>query len=233
MPRRAGLRRAGLQGADALLATGFPLASQFPESGVFRLSAGRRRDHTRVGCEAPSHHEEEVGKGWLRGPLDRDALAKLGRWIPSRRFAVVQGAKTWPIDDYTLSKVNAAVSTYESFDPADIDHIAANCRSHGDAQVRGPSTGAHHRFLPTFRGIRTSQVPAWWAACGTSRTPITTCPCGPPSTNLPWSRSGIQRLMGSICSSSSACQLVFWRLIGLHLGLICSCQSCSQLVQPI
>ena len=98
-------------------------------------------------------------KGCLRGPLDREALAKPGRWIPRGRFAVVQGAKTRPIDDYTLSKVNAAVSTCESIDPADIDHIAANCRAHADA----PVAGSQHRspsspFQPS-EAFRTSRWP--------------------------------------------------------------------------
>ena len=119
-------------------------------------------------------------------------------------------------------RVNAAVSMCESIDPADNDHIASNCRTHADAPVAGfqhrsPSSPSH-----PSEAFRTSQVPAWWAACGTSRTPIATCPCGPPSTSLSWSRSGIQRHMGSICSSSSACLLghlpLFWRSVGLHLG---------------
>ena len=49
----------------------------------------------------------------------------------------MQGVKTRPIDDCTLSKVNAAVSMYESINPADIDHIAANCRARADALVAG------------------------------------------------------------------------------------------------
>ena len=49
----------------------------------------------------------------------------------------MQGAKVRRIDDYTHSKVNAAVSMYESIDPADIDHMAANCRAHADALVAG------------------------------------------------------------------------------------------------
>ena len=43
--------------------------------------------------------EDEAHRGWLEGPLTKEDLARAGAWIPSRRFAVVQGEKVRPIDD--------------------------------------------------------------------------------------------------------------------------------------
>ena len=48
---------------------------------------------------------EECDKGWLIGPLDVSSLDK--DVVVSRRFPLQQGAKIRPIDDYSMSSVNA------------------------------------------------------------------------------------------------------------------------------
>ena len=46
---------------------------------------------------------------------------------------MVQGAKTRPIDDMSISRVNDASSCSETIDPSEVDHIAAVVRLHADA----------------------------------------------------------------------------------------------------
>ena len=77
---------------------------------------------------------EEVGAGWLIGPVDRDTLtASLPCWVPSRRFAVVQGGKFIAVDDFSGSGVNGTVSACETVNPSDLDAIASHTRAVMDA----------------------------------------------------------------------------------------------------
>ena len=54
---------------------------------------------------------KEVDAGWLVGPLEWDQLDPSD--VTSHRFPLQQGAKVRPIDDYSRSGVNAAVTTLE------------------------------------------------------------------------------------------------------------------------
>ena len=117
------LRRAGFPSADPLvhcLSTGFPLAGDFPETGVLPptersallsvrdlwadadairrrvLGACRGSGDAALDSRLFEVTEDEVKKGWLRGPLGSNELKQLGCWIPSRRFAVMQGGKAAP-----------------------------------------------------------------------------------------------------------------------------------------
>ena len=141
------------------LSTGFPVTGPFPPTGIFPLRSKEAEFSVTdlwsmaadirqrvIGACGPSGDAvldrklfdittEEVQKGWLEGPLEPEALKQLGCWIPSRRFAVVQGSKVRPIDDYTISQVNGAFSAEECIDPADVDAIAANAKAHADALV--------------------------------------------------------------------------------------------------
>ena len=56
-----------------------------------------------------------------------------GAWVPSRRFGVRQGAKLRVIDDFSASGINDALAACETIDPADVDHIVANIRTHAQA----------------------------------------------------------------------------------------------------
>ena len=85
---------------------------------------------------------KEAAKGWLEGPLTAQELDKIGLWITSRRFAVRQAGKLIPIDDYTASRVNDALSSAETISPADVDHIVANARLHADALAVEPEARA-------------------------------------------------------------------------------------------
>ena len=62
----------------------------------------------------------EVKRGWLLGPYEWDSLGP--REVPSHRFPLRQGSKLRPIDDYSLSGVNACVTTLEAptVDAADV-----------------------------------------------------------------------------------------------------------------
>lgn len=59
-----------------------------------------------------SQTEEEVQRGWLRGPVRLDEVP-IGSPI-SRRFGLRQKAKIRLIDDYSASNINACVGTTES-----------------------------------------------------------------------------------------------------------------------
>ena len=91
--------------------------------------------------------EEEASRGWLEGPLSAEHLQLAGAWIPSRRFAVVQGEKVRPVDDYTVSFVNSTVEVDEAIDPQDLDAIVANARLHADAFVA--PEGERHSSSPS------------------------------------------------------------------------------------
>lgn len=53
----------------------------------------------------------EVEKGWLIGPLSWDKLPENS--VVSTRFPLIHGEKLRPIDDYSCSQVNSAISIYE------------------------------------------------------------------------------------------------------------------------
>eukprot|EP00971_Amphidinium_carterae_P169356 3355600-Amphidinium_carterae.1 len=74
--------------------------------------------------------DEEVAKGWLRGPfLEDDVCREFGdEWICSRRFAVRQSHKVRLIDDLSISRVNKGVSTAEKIELQGVDCLLAACR---------------------------------------------------------------------------------------------------------
>ena len=138
------------------MSTGFPLVGAFPATDVFPerekkadleiqdlwAMAADIRPSVLATCR-PSGDDaldqqliditnDEVKKGWLEGPFEPEDLDHLGCWIPSRRFAVVQGSKVRPVDDYTISMINRAFSAVECIDPSDVDAIAANAKVHAD-----------------------------------------------------------------------------------------------------
>ena len=59
--------------------------------------------------------------------------ASLPCWVPSRRFAVVQGGKLRSVDDFSASGVNGTVSSNETVNPSDLDAIASHTRAAMDA----------------------------------------------------------------------------------------------------
>ena len=79
---------------------------------------------------------EELECGWVEGPFDISTL-EYGATI-SRRFALVQGAKTRMIDDFSISGVNDSCIIHNKIDLHLIDTFASavksyfvKCRSHG------------------------------------------------------------------------------------------------------
>ena len=167
----------GFPAADDLahyMTAGFPLAGEFPQTGVFPeqertanfsvadlwASAAQIRAEVIAACRGSGDLAldeelfattcEEAEKGWLRAPLSQVELAPLGSWVPSRRFGIRQGGKLRAIDDYTVSRVNSALSTSECIDPDDVDQIVANCRLHADAFVLPPGDRSN---VSPFKGI--------------------------------------------------------------------------------
>ena len=130
------------------MAAGFELVGEAPSSSgvlppkftpadlhVDEVSAGASmaREACRLstnssGCEETdsalwSKTLEEKDKGWLVGPLDWNDLDT--DTVVSRRFPLRQGSKIRPIDDYSMSSVNATVGTSEQATTDSIDVISA------------------------------------------------------------------------------------------------------------
>ena len=71
---------------------------------------------------------EERDKGWLLGPWysDDELRREFGEhFVISRRFGLVQGPKTRPIDDYSESQVNATISAQEKVELQTVDDMVA------------------------------------------------------------------------------------------------------------
>ena len=66
---------------------------------------------------------EERDRGWLIGPLSWDELEENA--VVSKRFPLQQGAKLRPIDDFSMSLVNATVSMRDQATTDGVDVIAA------------------------------------------------------------------------------------------------------------
>ena len=72
--------------------------------------------------------ELELAKGWTVGPVPLHSLEEGA--IISRRFPLVQGAKTRMIDDFSISGVNDSSSAYNKIDLHTIDAFAGVIRSY-------------------------------------------------------------------------------------------------------
>ena len=130
------------------MASGFELVGEAPSSSgvlpqkftpanlhVAALAAGASmaREACRLstkssGCEETDKSLwlktlEERDKGWLVGPLEWDDLGP--DTVVSRRFPLQQGAKLRPIDDYSMSSVNATVGMTEQATTDSVDVISS------------------------------------------------------------------------------------------------------------
>ena len=74
-----------------------------------------------IDAELYAKTQEEVAKGWLEGPVK--TFAEPGR--VSRRFAVVQSDKVRPVDNYSESQINDAVTVTNRCTVDGVDSIAA------------------------------------------------------------------------------------------------------------
>ena len=101
--------------------------------GELAPNAGRARAAMRTAsasCGDPNLDEmlyqktlDEVERGWLLGPLPWDSLEPNA--VVSRRFALQQGEKLRPIDDYSMSSVNATVTVKDQATADNVDVICA------------------------------------------------------------------------------------------------------------
>ena len=112
-------------GADARLPLSHHLPPKFkpPELsvGALRSSAGKVRAAVRQSTRFfgdPAMDQTlwdktltEVEKGWLVGPMEWEMLT--GSEVVSKRFPLQEGQKVRPIDDYSVSSINATVTQWE------------------------------------------------------------------------------------------------------------------------
>ncbi len=130
------------------MASGFSLVGQAPSSGgrlpekfmpanlhVDELEDGSSRARAAVRLATSSSGDadmdsklwlktlEERDRGWLIGPLSWDELEENA--VVSKRFPLQQGAKLRPIDDFSMSMVNATVSMRDQATTDGVDVIAA------------------------------------------------------------------------------------------------------------
>ena len=130
------------------MAAGFELVGEAPSSSgilppkftpadlhVDELSAGAAmaREACRLSTKSSGCGEtdsgvwlntlEERDKGWLVGPLEWEDLG--ADTVVSRRFPLRQGSKIRPINDYSMSSVNATVGMSEQATTDSIDVISA------------------------------------------------------------------------------------------------------------
>ena len=89
---------------------------------ALRTSLGSSGDHA-TDVELWDKTLAEASKGWLVGPFEWESLAP--NEVPSHRFPLRQGGKLRPIDDYSLSGVNACVTTLEAPTVDTVDVAAA------------------------------------------------------------------------------------------------------------
>ena len=110
---------------------------------------------------------KEVQAGWLIGPLEWDDLCPSD--VISHRFPLKQGAKVRPIDDYSRSGVNAAVTTLEqpTVDTSDVaaamySRLANNLRRHGrPAHILGRSydlTSAYRQLCVSRKSSKFANI---------------------------------------------------------------------------
>ena len=85
-----------------------------------------------------------------KGALARGGAAEAWQVGPQSQIPGAAG-KMRPIDDYSISRINAALGAIETIDPSDVDHIAANCRAHADALVADP---AYRSSSSSFAGLQ-------------------------------------------------------------------------------
>ena len=69
----------------------------------------------------------EVSKGWMVGPIAWESL--VNDEVVSKRFPIQQGQKVRPIDDYTMSSINATVTQWEQPTVDTVDTICATALS--------------------------------------------------------------------------------------------------------
>ena len=164
------------------MAAGFSLVGQAPSSGgrlpekfvpanlhVGELMDGSSKARSAVRLATTSSGDaemdsklwlkvlEETDRGWLIGPLSWAELEEYA--VVSKRFPIQQGAKLRPIDDFSMSMVNATVSVRDQATDG-VDIIAATMCVFMQWQSRA---GVHSSWLVLLICLQ----------------PIDSCVCGP------------------------------------------------------
>ena len=181
------LRAVDFPSTDALihhLSCGFPLAGEFPATGVFPPSARTPvydipdlwRDVEEIrriviaSCRGTGDDEideqlynitrDEVEKGWLRGPLPEEELRKLGRWVPSRRFPVQQGKCGQSMTTPSPGSMRRSAPSRRLIRPMSITLLPTAAHTPTPWWLTR-HTGAAVRALPASRDMQISRAPRW------------------------------------------------------------------------
>ena len=113
--------------------------------------------------------EEASQKGWLKGPLEWEALEEMyqGKWVPCRRFGVWQRAKWRPIDDFSENSVNLCYATMDRISLKALDEtiwLAMNL-------MRFAKTKQHVDFTLSNGSRRCGPLHPFWVEHGEKLTP--------------------------------------------------------------
>ena len=160
------------------IATGFNLVGEIPGAGgrlppkfvpatlaVSELTANAARarraiqfgkltsgdDH--MDAELYKKIQDEVSRGWLMGPIPWEELEPYA--TVSKRFGIQQGAKLRPIDDFSMSSVNATVSSKDQATADNVDTICATMLHLMSAlRANGRSSGIEARSFDLAAAYR-------------------------------------------------------------------------------
>ena len=68
---------------------------------------------------------EATEKHWLEGPYDIEDVRRLmgDKWLPVRRFGIIQGNKLRPIDNFKESMLNLTFGCYEKIELKAMEHV--------------------------------------------------------------------------------------------------------------
>ena len=96
---------------------------------------------------------DEVERGWLLGPVPWEELEPYA--TVSKRFGIQQGPKLRPIDDYSMSSVNATVSSRDQATADNVDTICAMMLQFMDMlQLNGRSSSIEARSFDLAAAYR-------------------------------------------------------------------------------
>ena len=111
-----------------------------------------------IDCEVWQKTLDEVAEGCLDGPYTQaEVTQQLGEaWIPSRRFPIVQGSKTRPIDNFSEHGINSAFGSMEKVTMLGLDQVVGWSRAWASSLkqagiVEATDTAGHKYWSPMSR----------------------------------------------------------------------------------
>lgn len=111
-----------------------------------------------IDCEVWQKTLDEVEEGCLVGPFTQaEVTEQLGEaWIPSRRFPIVQGSKTRPIDNFSEHGINNAFGSMEKVTMLGLDQVVGWSRAWSSSWkpsgiVETTDTAGHKYWSPVSK----------------------------------------------------------------------------------